>query len=342
MNRPLVSINLVVYNGESFIRFCLDSVFRQSYSNIEVNVYDNASTDQSLQIVSSEYPRCNIFRGEKNIGMWPGQESLFRSSKGEYVMAISVDVILDQYCIQRAVTVFNLGSGIGAVQSKTKQWRLEKGKPVLTEIIDTIGFRLTRARRLINEGHGQLDDGRYNVRKIIFGAEGACPIFRREALESATVDGHFTDPDYFWYGDDFDLAWRLTLFGWRQMYDPGVVAYHQRSTTTEVASTFGDHFRRLGIRKKIPLAKRRLDWSNTRFTIIKNDYMINLVRDLPYILIREFIVFLYTLFFEPQILFEGARFLRLLPRMLHRRRLVMSNARVTSEYIRSFFIKATL
>jgi GT2 family glycosyltransferase len=163
------------------------------------------------------------------------------------------------------------------------------------------------------------------------------PFFRRSALEDCRVSGHLFDPDYFWYGDDLDLAWRMTLFGHRQMFIPDVVAWHDRSTTKGHATSLPGHLRRVSIRRSIPLQKRRLDWSNVRFTIIKNDYIVNLLRDAPWILAREAATFLYTLLLEPQVFRETGRFLRLLPRMITRRRASMRRARTSPELMHHWF-----
>jgi hypothetical protein len=110
------------------------------------------------------------------------------------------------------------------------------------------------------------------------------------------------------------------------VFVPDVIAWHDRSTTKGEAHSAMDHLKRVSIRRAIPLKKRRLDWSNVRFTIIKNDYIMNLLRDAPWILLREASTLAYALAFEPRVLTESWRFLRLLPRMLRRRRHIMQRA----------------
>jgi len=58
--------------------------------------------------------------------------------------------------------------------------------------------------------------------------------------------------------------------------------------------------------------------------------MMNVLKDTPYILARELAVFGYTVLFEPAVLLELGRFIRLLPRMLRRRRMVMHRARTSA------------
>jgi GT2 family glycosyltransferase len=138
------------------------------------------------------------------------------------------------------------------------------------------------------------------------------------------------DPDYqlggIGYGDDVDLAWRLQLFGFTTLFVPTMQAWHDRSTTKDGARNWRDAVRRVGARRRIALAKRRLDWANVRFTIIKNARAGNLVRQFPRIVLRELAVFGYMFLFEPAVFGAFPRFLRLLPRMLARRHIVQAGA----------------
>lgn len=335
---PNVSINVVVRNGERFIRHCLRAVAAQTYPHIQVTILDNASTDQTREIVRTEFPQFTLIEHDRNLGMWPGQEFLLSRTQGTYVVALSVDVILDEHFIARAVAASEEDVTLAAVQGKIYQysaadWKLER------RTIDTCGFALSRSRKVINIGHGQADAPAYGQRMTILGVEGAVPFFRRSALEDCRIEGKLIDPDYFWYGDDLDLVWRMTLFGYHQAFIPDAIAWHDRSTTKGAATVpVLGQLKRRAARKAIPLLKRRLDWSNTRFTIIKNDYIINLFRDLPRILAREIGILGYTVLFEPGVLMEWGRFIRLLPRMLRRRQKVMARATLTPSQIHRFFV----
>jgi GT2 family glycosyltransferase len=317
MTEPLVSVQVVVRNGERFIRACLDAVHAQTYRNCEIVVLDNASTDDTAHIIAAEYPDARLIRSDRNRGMWPGHEFLMAHTRGSYVLAVSVDVIIDPAFIACAVAACEQDPAIGAVQGKVLQLP-DRNR------VDTCGFSLTRGRKVLNIGHGQFDGPAFSRSRIVLGVEGAVPFFRRSALEDCNIEGHIWDPDYFWYGDDLDLAWRMTLLGHRQIYLPDAVAWHDRSTTKGFARVpIVGQLGRIRARRAIPLFKRRLDWSNTRFTIIKNDSIINILRDLPWILPRELLVLGYTALFEPGVFKEFGRFFRLLPRMLRRRTALM-------------------
>lgn len=342
MSNSQVTINLVVMNGEKYIRHCLSGIMAQTYGRnfIEFNILDNGSVDRTIEIIqeselnSKGFLKFNLIESKSNLGMWPGQEELLKHSSGKYILAMAVDVILDNDFIKNAVGVIEKDEKIGGLEAKIYKYDLFGGEIKNTNILDTCGFKIFRSRRLINIGHGEEDRGQYDGLGEIFGVEGACPFFRRDALEDCRVEGEIFDRDYFWYGDDFDIAWRMNLFGWKQVFEPSVIARHDRQTTKKLHKGFSD-FR--AIRRTIPLRKRQLEWKNIRFTILKNDYIINILKDLPCILKREVSMFVYLLIFEPRVLAEISSFFRLTPRMLKKRSVIMKRAVRSPKDINKFF-----
>ncbi len=354
MANSIVSINLVVLNGEKYIRRCLESILAQSYphENIEINILDNGSTDNTKSIISnfkfkilnSGFAKFNFVESKLNFGMWIGQEELLNQSEGKYVVVLSVDVILEKDFILNTVRAMDNDLKLGAIQGKIYQFNvqdleIENFKLKIGGVIDTCGFKIDRSRRIKNIGHGEPDRVQFGSAREIFGVEGAVPIFRKEALESIRVFGEIADHDLFWYGEDLDVAWRIHLAGWKQMFIPNVIAWHDRGTTK--GHTKGSWFRyigRVGIRQQIPIQKRRLEWRNSRWTRIKNDYIINIFKDLPFIIWREIEVLGYAVLFEPGVLKEIPRFFRGIPRMLQKRREIMKHAQASPAEIHSYFL----
>ncbi len=339
-----ISINIVVRNGEKYIRHCLDAILAQTYPHeyIEINILDNNSSDNTksiignwkLEIGNSSFAAFNLIESRQNLGMWPGQEEILKHSNGKYILAMAVDVMLDKNFVAKAVERMEGDGNIGALEAKIYRYEISNDKIQISKTIDTCGFQIFRSRRVINIGHGQEDHGQFNEFKEIFGVEGAAPFFRKEALEDSRVKGSLVDKEYFWYGDDLDLAWRMRLFGWKEVFDPEVIAWHDRQTTKTLKKSFSDFVR---IRKAIPMKKRGLDWRNTRWTILKNDYIINILKDLPSMLKREVLMAGYIILFEPAVLMEIPKFLLFLPRMLARRKEIMKRATVKPTEIRKWF-----
>ena len=341
MSSNIITVNYVVRNGEKYIRYFLDSLKKQTYQSFEVYIWDNNSTDRTPEIIKNEYPQFKLHESSENIGFWAGQEKLINQTDSKYIICLS-DIILKVNFIEKAVRVMEANPDCGALQAKIYQMDLyDRAEPVYTNRIDTLGFKFFRSRKLINLGHGEEDTSPSFTIKEIFAVEGAVPIFRREALESCRIKNWIIDPDYrvgpLGYGDDLDLAWRMRLFGWKHLLAPDIICYHDRSTTKGYSKSAKDYLVRVKERRKIDIQKRRLDWRNTRFTITKNDYIINILKDLPYILAREVRVLGYTVLFEPKVLAEIPNFIKYLPGMIRKRREVMKRAKVSPTDMAKWF-----
>lgn len=308
---PKFSVNLVAHGWTEFLIPTMKSVVAQIFKDFEVNIFDNNSGD--VDVAVAYFPHARVIRSPKNIGVWAGHEELFSVSHGMYIVAMT-DVVLEPDFLERAVITLDRDPAIGALQAKILQ-------PDKT-IIDTTGFQFFKSRKIINRGHGDTDTHQFPTGEI-FTVEGAVPIFRKTAIEAIRMNGHVVDPDFrigpIGYADDLDIVWRMKIFGWKQWYDPSIVAYHNRSTTHDVAKHWLDSFSRRKQRSNIPLIKRKMDWCNTRFAIIKNDSVLSLLKDAPFWLVRELGVFCYTLLFEPRVFAIIPHFFRLLPRMIKKR-----------------------
>jgi GT2 family glycosyltransferase len=336
-----VSILMAVHNGAPWLADVLDSVSSQDYPNLELTVCDNASTDATRDIIS-RYPNARLVSHGGNNGFWYAMERLIAESDAPYVVCLT-DVVLTPRFVSEAVAALERDPAIGAVQGKIyQQRRRADGSWERTGRIDALGFRLQKSRRTTILGVGEEDEGHDNSVKDIFGVEGAVPVFRRAALDDCMVDGfRVTDPAFrvggITYADDLDLAWRMTLFGWRQVLVPTAIGWHDRSTNKGTAHVpVVGQLSRLTERRGIDIQKRRLDWSNVRFSIIKNDSIINILKHLPRIAVREIAVAGYTALFEPGVFREAGRFFRLLPLMLKRRRTVQARARLSAAQMRRF------
>lgn len=331
MEQPLVSVNLVVRNGEKYILECLRSVRTQTYANCEVVVFDNNSTDATRAIVAREFPEFRLISHSENLGFGPGQNKCLTLTTGKYVLGLCVDIVLDENFIARAVEAMERDTGIGALQAKI--YRLENG--VKTDIIDTAGFAIFRSRRVINRGHGEKDTGQYDREEEVFSYEGAVPFWRRRALKECSIDGEAHDENYFWYADDIDLGWRMRLFGWKSYFVPGVIAYHDRSTTKRLRSGWRDF---IALRRTVPMRKRMLDWQNQHFTFIKNDLVFSALKDIRPVLMREVMLFCYIVLYEPSILRAIPHMLFMLPRMLRKRRYIMTHKKATGKEMERWFL----
>lgn len=110
MNAPRVSIGIPVYNGEKFIGRSLDSVLAQTFTDFEIVICDNASTD-GTEAICREYAardsRVRYHRNEKNIGAGPNFNRVFELSTAPLFRWHTHDDAMDPTCIERCVEVFD-------------------------------------------------------------------------------------------------------------------------------------------------------------------------------------------------------------------------------------------
>ena len=332
MDLPLVSINLVVRNGATYAKACMEHIRRQLYSRIEVNIFDNDSTDETLHIIEKELPEARIIRNSKNYGFGGGQNRCLQHARGEFVVFHCIDVLLEKNFIGEGVRIMERDPSAGALQAKILGYNKQGFEK--NDIIDTTGFEIYRSRRIINRGHGERDRGQYEKDEEIFSYEGACGFFRRAALEDSRINGELLDEDFFWYADDIDLGWRMRLLGWKSVYVPTMIAWHDRQTTKRLKKTIFDFIR---LRREVPAYKRALDYRNFHLTLVKNEFLSNVFKDFFPFIKREIALFFYTLIFEPRTLFSWISFFVLLPRIMKKRRNLMARIQVSPHEIRRWY-----
>ncbi len=105
---PLVSVIIVNYNYGRFLKQAADSVFEQTYPNIEFIIVDNASTDESANVllaITKQYPGTTILRRSDNGGQSLASKEGFEASSGEYVVFLDADDVLLPSCIATHVFV---------------------------------------------------------------------------------------------------------------------------------------------------------------------------------------------------------------------------------------------
>jgi len=197
-------------------------------------------------------------------------------------------------------------------------------------LIYTTGHLLTKNRKPSNRGYKQADVGQYDKVDYVFGANGACPLYKRAMLHTIKIDGDYFDSRFFLYGDDYDMGWRSQLMGWKCLYTPYAVAHHSGKGSGGL------------LQPRIQYQYAR----NRYIEILKNDIFEHLILDLPYILVYELMWQGYTLMTDPRRLLVNLAayvgFIAKLPATLQSRREIHRRRHVAKSYMRAFFVGMTL
>ena len=107
MTEPLVSIVVAMYNVETYISECLDSILMQDYDNIEIICIDDASTDKTISIIESyqeKDERIYIIELSKNSGPSNVRNAGIDSAKGKYILFVDGDDLISQDLVSRTVS----------------------------------------------------------------------------------------------------------------------------------------------------------------------------------------------------------------------------------------------
>jgi glycosyltransferase involved in cell wall biosynthesis len=121
---PLMSVGLFVYNGERFIDETLKSILNQTFTDFELIICDNASTDRTGEIAQAYAKgddRIRYYRNEKNIGAGWNARRVYELATGKYFRWATVDDLLEPDLLQRCVEVLERDPGCVVAYARTKE-----------------------------------------------------------------------------------------------------------------------------------------------------------------------------------------------------------------------------
>jgi glycosyltransferase involved in cell wall biosynthesis len=108
-NTPLVTVICLCYNHEKFVIESLNSVLNQSYTNIELLIADDFSSDNSVKVIENwllEHPEIQFKANKINLGNTKTFNSLFKLSKGTFIIDLAADDVLEKDCVAKQVQAF--------------------------------------------------------------------------------------------------------------------------------------------------------------------------------------------------------------------------------------------
>jgi len=353
MKNPLVTISILSYNDERTIETAIKSAALQLYPHIELIVLDNNSKDRSRNIlkkirdilpglrtahlkkygIKNETFRYHVLESKENLGFAKGHNRVISISQGEFMLLLNSDAGLDDQFLACALPYFQKDKKVSAIQGKLYRYDPQTEETKMDEktqkpILDTTGLTMFRNRRIVNRGQGMPDLDQFATGEI-FGADGAAPLYRRSALEDVKIclgaKCEYLDEDFFTYKEDIDLAWRLKLYGWKALYVEEAIGYHQRGSGDSAATSFIAILRE---RRKLSRFAKYHAFKNQRLMQLKNEFPGLLFRDVFFWAPKELGSWIYVLLFEHFTIKSISKIVRLFPKMLKKRRIIMHKRRV--------------
>lgn len=219
---PLVSIVILNWNGRKFLEQFLPSVFASTYSNFNIVVADNASTDDSIPFLQSYFPLVKVIPLSKNFGFAQGYNEALKQVQSDYYVLLNSDVEVSPSWIEPVIRLMENDEKIGACQPKLLQYG-SRGNFEYSGAsggwIDLLGYPFARGRIFDN---CEPDKGQYDAVEPVFWSSGAAMFVRARLYhELGGLDEYF-----FAHQEEIDFCWRLQRAGYKVYCCPESVVYH--------------------------------------------------------------------------------------------------------------------
>jgi GT2 family glycosyltransferase len=224
---PTVSVVIPNLNGRNLLGRCLEQLREQTVTSVETIVVDNASEDDSVAFLESDFPEAQVVSLEANRGFAGGMNAGIERARGAYVAFLNNDAEADPGWLEELLACLERHPRAAAATSKL----LLADRP---NTIDGAGDSLTPSFLPYPRGHGEPDRGQFEEEVEVFSPAGAASLWRRSALE----DVGLFDERFFAYYEDVDLGFRARLKGFECWYAPKAVAYHHRGATAGTRAEF--------------------------------------------------------------------------------------------------------
>ncbi|HRN40871.1 MAG TPA: glycosyltransferase [Vicingus sp.] len=234
-----LSIIIVNFNVRYFLEQCLTSVLKATtHIDAEIFVVDNDSKDDSVEMVSNLFPEVKIIANKKNVGFSKANNQAIAIAKGEYILLLNPDTVVEEDSFEKCIDFMDKhpkagglgvkmidGNGIFLPESK-------RGLPTPSVSFYKI-FGLSSlfpTSKTFSKYHlGYLNNNEINEIEIL---SGAYMWMRKSVLDEVG----YLDENFFMYGEDIDLSYRIIKAGYQNFYFPETKIIHYKGESTKKGS----------------------------------------------------------------------------------------------------------
>ena len=231
-----LEIIIVNYNSLPWITKTLDSLYKYyipySKYNVIVTVVDNASSDNSVEIIEQIYPRINLIKSSKNLGFGAGNNLALKKTTAEYIMLLNSDTELTEKSkdIDSLIDMLENNNRIGIITPKLLltngkiELACHRGEPTLLDcFFYFFGFeKIFPKVKFFTHYHLLHKD--LNTIHEVDAVTGACIITKFQYFK----ENGFFDERYFMYSEDMDLCKKYREKGYEIIYNPTVEIIHHK------------------------------------------------------------------------------------------------------------------
>jgi GT2 family glycosyltransferase len=257
---PKVAIVILNWNGVEHLRTFMPFVTASEWSNLEIVLGDNASTDSSVEFIKGRYPQVTVIQNDQNYGFTGGYNRVLQKVDADYYILLNSDVEVPSGWIKPVIGLMESDPLIAVAAPKIKDYN-QKGHfehaGAAGGFIDEFGYPFCRGRMFFEI---EEDSGQYDRSDEVFWASGAALFIKKKYWDEA---GGFDDR-FFAHMEEIDLCWRLKNMGYKVMYCAGSEVFHVGGGTLNTENPFKTY---LNFRNNLLLLKKNLPYWRSVYVI---------------------------------------------------------------------------
>jgi O-antigen biosynthesis protein len=234
-----LSVIIVNYNVKHFLEQCLHSVYKAAKGiETEIFVVDNNSVDGSAQLVREKFPDLHFIENKENVGFSRANNQAIRKATGEYILLLNPDTVVEEDTFTKVTGFMDNhpeagGLGIKMIDGKGNFLpESKRGLPTpWVAFYKMFGLsKLFPKSRKFGKYHlSYLNPNEIHEIEIL---AGAFMLLRKKALDKVGL----LDEDFFMYGEDIDLSYRIIQGGYKNYYFPETTIIHYKGESTKKGS----------------------------------------------------------------------------------------------------------
>ncbi len=276
MNKPSVKLSVVIvsYNVRYFLEQCLHSVYdaikpmeaKYGRGCVEIFVVNNASVDGTSAMVRRKFPEVHLIDNERNEGFPRANNQAIERARGEYILLLNPDTVVEPETFVRTVEFMDRHPDAGAlgvkmIDGKGRYWPESKRSFPSPAVAFYKMFGLSRLfprSRTFGRYHlTYLDPDQVHPVEVL---SGAFMLIRKKVLDQIGL----LEEEFFMYGDDIDLSWRILKAGYKNYYYPHTKIIHYKGESTRKGRL---NYMALFYRAMILFVKKHYSGHQARFMI---------------------------------------------------------------------------
>ncbi len=239
--RPELDLSIIIvnYNVKEFLQNLIHSINKAAQNlSYEIIIADNASSDGSVEFIKEKFPAVKLIGNDKNLGFGKANNQALEVAKGEYILLINPDSVVSEDTLIKMISFFERNPSVGLAGCKilnpdgTLQLACRRSFPgPWTSFCKVTGLStlFPKSKLFARYNLTYKDENEsYEVDAI----SGSFMMMKREVYEKT---GGF-DEDYFMYGEDLDLCYRIQQAGYKVFYVHETQIIHYKGESTRRSS----------------------------------------------------------------------------------------------------------